>query len=125
MTDIDTSAEAVERLAAQCLEYGGAQSFAADVAATLRALVRERDEARALIEEMRAPYAIVAKREWQAGAEAMRDICAKTASERGAWASNDMDAESLIDRLEANGRMEMAGEVFDAIRAMPIPERPE
>lgn len=117
MTDIDTSAEAVERLAAQCLEYGGAQSFAADVAATLRALVRERDEARALIEEMRAPYAIVAKREWQAGAKAMREAAA-------------FEAEAITQDLLPNSNTFSGGycngglDTARLIRALPIPERP-
>lgn len=42
------------------------------------------------------------------------------AAERGAWASNDADAESLVDRLEARGRMDAAGEIAAAIRALPI-----
>lgn len=52
-----------------------------------------------------------------AGAEAMREAAARAAAERGAWASNDLDADSLVDRLEARGRMDMASEVRDAIRS--------
>lgn len=46
-----------------------------------------------------------------------REACALIAAERGAWASNDADAESLVDRLEARGRMDMASEIAAAIRA--------
>lgn len=52
-----------------------------------------------------------------AAAEAMREACANVAAERGAWASNDADAESLVDRLEARGRMDAASEIAAAIRA--------
>jgi hypothetical protein len=49
--------------------------------------------------------------------EKEREACIAIANERGAWASNDADAESLVDRLEANGRMDMAKEIAAAIRA--------
>ncbi|CAB5225292.1 hypothetical protein UFOVP747_1, partial [uncultured Caudovirales phage] len=55
------------------------------------------DEARAALEQMRAPYAIIAKREWQAGAEAMREKAA----------------------------VFFAPIISDAIRCLSIPERPE
>jgi hypothetical protein len=109
MSGVDTSAEAVERLAAWHDNEAGA--WAADGgnvvlakihrlhAATLRALAAERDAARA--DE--------------------REACARIANERGAWASNDADADSLVDRLEANGRMDMAKEIAAAIRARSTP----
>lgn len=52
----------------------------------------------------------------QARREGM-EAAARIAAERGAWASNDADAESLVDRLEARGRMDAAGEIAAAIRA--------
>lgn len=58
----------------------------------------------------------VAAREAAAAAEE-REACALIAVERGAWASNDADAESLVDRLEARGRMDMASEIVAAIRS--------
>ena len=58
----------------------------------------------------------VAAREAAAAAEE-REACALIAVERGAWASNDADAESLVDRLEARGRMDMASEIAAAIRS--------
>ena len=62
------------------------------------------------IERLRAAVA-AARRE---GMEA----CMAIARERGAWASNDTDADNLKDRLEANGRMDMASEIAAAIRAL-------
>lgn len=52
----------------------------------------------------------------QARREGM-EAAARIAAERGAWASNDADAESLVDRLEARGRMDMASEIAAAIRS--------
>ena len=52
----------------------------------------------------------------------MREACAREAAEHGGYASNDMDADHLIDRMQARGRMDMADEIRDAIRALPLPE---
>lgn len=131
MTDVDTSAGEVERLAGALENEAAHMNHQVNIdamnllAATLRALarerdalaakcaawqaevieatetaaaaVRERDEARAALEQMRAPYAIIAKREWQAGAEAMREKAA----------------------------VFFAPIISDAIRCLSIPERPE
>ncbi len=61
-------------------------------------------------------------RGWREGAGAMREACAREAAEHGGYASNDMDADHLIDRMQARGRMDMADEIRDAIRALPLPE---
>lgn len=52
-----------------------------------------------------------------ARADALREAIG-IANERGSWASNDLDADSLKDRLEANGRMDMAKEIAAAILAL-------
>ena len=59
----------------------------------------------------------IAAREAAARREGM-EACMAIARERGAWASNDTDADNLKDRLEANGRMDMASEIAAAIRAL-------
>ena len=100
-----------------------------EAAALLRALVAERDGASGVSEsrlasleraERDAPTAYA--RGWREGAGAMREACAREAAEHGGYASNDMDADHLIDRMQARGRMDMADEIRDAIRALPLPE---
>ena len=54
---------------------------------------------------------------WREGAGAMQEACAREAAEHGGYASNDMDADHLIDRMPGQGRMDMADEIRDAIRA--------
>jgi hypothetical protein len=61
MTDTDTSAEAVERLA-QTFESVPGTAFWADTAATLRALLVERDRLRAALQDMLAD-----REAWQIG----------------------------------------------------------
>jgi hypothetical protein len=75
----------------------------ASIADTMKA---ERDALRAALAEV-----------VRVAVEKEREACIAIANERGAWASNDADAESLVDRLEANGRMDMAKEIAAAIRA--------
>lgn len=146
MTDIDTSAAAVEERAT-FLEW---QSRFGDqtrpepkslraAAATLRALVRERDEARAarsaaireMCEQARAAGSwqgiadgkdiiikqLEAERDtaWQAGAEAMREKARKTAKGRMLHLAGTSDRDLL-----ALG----AACIVDALDDLPIPERP-
>jgi hypothetical protein len=78
----------------------------------------------ALTEKAETPADVAqAKRAaYQRGAEALRQAAMNTAAERYAWASNDLDSDSMLDRLEAKGRMDMATEIRLAIAEMPIPE---
>ena len=97
-----------------------------EAAALLRALVAERDHWKATfharyVEDVRDTKDAYA-RGWREGAGAMREACAREAAEHGGYASNDMDADHLIDRMQARGRMDMADEIRDAIRALPLPE---
>jgi hypothetical protein len=120
MSDVDTSRDRVEGLARVhdigAHSYGddndaGLIALASTTAATLRALLAERDAARAEVAEAFAR-----------GAEAMRERAAHAAWERGAWACNEMDSDSAIDRMHAQPRMDMANEIRAAIRALPLPE---
>lgn len=140
MSEIDTSAEAVERLALWALEAsryfsnrdtggedraywaGVANSATSEkLAATLRALVRERDEARAALEQMRAPYAIICKREWQAGAEAMREAARRVPLQ---WTDAQHAAHDMrVGRFPAQSATQEA--ISEVIADLPIPERPE
>jgi len=126
----DTSAEAVERVAqlldevAEPLRWNCATRN--EAAALLRALVAERDHWKATfharyVEDVRDTKDAYA-RGWREGAGAMREACAREAAEHGGYASNDMDADHLIDRMQARGRMDMADEIRAAIRALPLPE---
>lgn len=146
MTEADTSADAVERLAASLTQsfpdadHGGVDQAVGmgehgvdalvllDADATLRALVRERDEARAAIEQMRAPYEIIVRREWQAGAEAMREAalgaCRAVSQEVGdpaAYRGKEVPPSWREAWDHAAGG---ASDCVDAIHALPIPERP-
>lgn len=100
-----------------------------EAAALLRALVAERDGERAVVDSCKKfldqadeDVATAYARGWREGAGAMREACAREAAEHGGYASNDMDADHLIDRMQARGRMDMADEIRDAIRALPLPE---
>lgn len=105
-----------------------------EAAALLRALVAEREATKeADLTYMQRLLADIAMkgaateltayaRGWREGAGAMREACAREAAEHGGYASNDMDADHLIDRMQARGRMDMADEIRDAIRALPLPE---
>ena len=130
MSAPDTSAEAVERVAqlldevAEPLRWNCATRN--EAAALLRALVAERDHWKATfharyVEDVRDTKDAYA-RGWREGAGAMREACAREAAEHGGYASNDMDADHLIDRMQARGRMDMADEIRAAIRALPLPE---
>ena len=130
MSAPDTSAEAVERVAqlldevAEPLRWDCATRN--EAAALLRALVAERDHWKATfharyVEDVRDTKDAYA-RGWREGAGAMREACAREAAEHGGYASNDMDADHLIDRMQARGRMDMADEIRAAIRALPLPE---
>ena len=126
MSAPDTSAEAVERVAqlldevAEPLRWDCATRN--EAAALLRALVAERDRMdKALMREAEGERAAYA-RGFREGAGAMREACAREAAEHGGYASNDMDADHLIDRMQARGRMDMADEIRAAIRALPLPE---
>lgn len=130
MSAPDTSAEAVERVAqlldevAEPLRWDCATRN--EAAALLRALVAGRDHWKATfharyVEDVRDTKDAYA-RGWREGAGAMREACAREAAEHGGYASNDMDADHLIDRMQARGRMDMADEIRDAIRALPLPE---
>ena len=130
MSAPDTSAEAVERVAqlldevAEPLRWDCATRN--EAAALLRALMAGRDHWKATfharyVEDVRDTKDAYA-RGWREGAEKMREACAREAAEHGGYASNDMDADHLIDRMQARGRMDMADEIRDAIRALPLPE---
>ena len=138
MSAPDTSAEAVERVAqlldevAEPLRWDCATRN--EAAALLRALVAEREATKeADLTYMQRLLADIAMkgaateltayaRGWREGAGAMREACAREAAEHGGYASNDMDADHLIDRMQARGRMDMADEIRAAIRALPLPE---
>ena len=141
---IDTSAAAVERIANWheheahgWFSDGAIHELGArhrDTAALLRALVAELEATKeADLTYMQRLLADIAMkgaateltayaRGFREGAEQMREACAREAAEHGGYASNDMDADHLIDRMQARGRMDMADEIRDAIRALPLPE---
>jgi hypothetical protein len=58
---------------------------------------------------------------WRDGWRAARDRAAFLAFERGAWASNELDSDSVMDRFHAEPRMEMSREISTAIKAMEPP----
>ena len=114
--------EAVEAMA-----LGVERTFYSEAAAMLRRLHQRAVDAERERDEARADAAHTAEQLMQdilrARADALREAVG-IANERGAWASNDLDADSLKDRLEANGRMDMAKEIATAILALIPKETP-
>lgn len=89
-------------------------------ACILKEVLDERDRLAEAVRALDAAHAQAARDAQEARAQARREgmeAAARIAAERGAWASNDADAESLVDRLEARGRMDAASEIASAIRA--------
>lgn len=118
---------------AQGWSYGGPCLTPDQVAAAVQA---ERAACLAIVQNV-YPVTNGATREWRKARDAIRargdtsaldaaikaaeargmERAAAFAAERGAWASNELDSDHMVDRFRAEGRMDMAGEIAAAIRA--------
>lgn len=102
---------AIREMCEQARAAGSWQGIAEGKDIIIKQLEAERDAARAMIEQMSAPYAIICQREWQAGAEAMRKRIV-------------VELAAIVTVASVNHYACMAAVACrDSAQALPIPER--